>query len=90
VLWVTWIVGFATLGSAAPATSGLGSWFAWGAVGTLQPSMVADVVEGRRFGRRHLAMARVPSAPVAPPPPIRGPAPVSPAVPPGRGIVTGR
>jgi hypothetical protein len=63
--WLAWIVGFAALGFAGPATSGLGwvpmGWFAlWTTVGTLQPSMVADLVEVRRFGRRRRAVPRMP------------------------------
>jgi hypothetical protein len=65
-------------------------WFAlWTTVGTLQPSMVADLVEVRRFSRRRLAVARMPivaSAPrmssvtaMAGPQPIRWRAPAAPA-----------
>jgi hypothetical protein len=91
---VTGIVGFAALGFAGSATAGLrwmpAAWFAfWATVGTRQPSVVADVVGTRRFGRRHRARAQAPSPPVAAPPLIRWQAPVSPAVPPGPGIVTG-
>jgi hypothetical protein len=102
--WLAWIVGFAALGFAGPATSGLGwvamSWFAlWTAVGTLQPSMVADLVEVRRCSRRRLA---VPPSPIvasvdrlanvtviAGPRPIRWRAPAAPAGRAARGTIPG-
>jgi hypothetical protein len=82
--WLAWIVGFAALGFAGPATSGPGwgptAWFVfWSAVGALQPSMLADVADVRRFGRRQVAVARMPrAAVVAPPPTIRWQAPARP------------
>lgn len=94
--WLAWIVGFAVLGFAGPATSGLGwvpmGWFAlWTTVGTLQPSMIADLVEVRRFRRRRLAVPRIRSvAPVTRMPNVTvmaGPQPIrwrNPAVPAGR------
>jgi hypothetical protein len=83
--WLAWIVGFAALGFAGPATSGLGwvpmGWFAlWTTVGTLQPSMVADLVEVRRFGRRRLRVPRMPIVASVPPMPsvtaMAGPQPI--------------
>lgn len=64
--WLAWIVGFSILGFAGPAAFGLGwlptVWFVfWTAIGTLQPSMIADIVEVHRFGRRQLAAARRPA-----------------------------
>lgn len=67
--WLAWIIGGTGLGFAGPATFGLGwvplAWFVfWTALGTLQPSMVIDLLEARRFGRRQLVTARrPPSAP---------------------------
>jgi hypothetical protein len=102
--WVAWIVGFAALGFAGPATSGLRwvpmGWFAfWTTVGTLQPSMVADLVEVRRFGRRRLAAPRFPSVAsvahmpsvtaIAGPQPIRRRAPAAPAGLAPRGTLSG-
>jgi hypothetical protein len=102
--WVAWIVGFAAFGFAGPATSGLGwvpmAWFAlWTTVGTLQPSMVADLVEVRRFGRRRLAVPRMRSvSPVARmssvtamagPQPIRWQAPAVPGGRDARGAISG-
>jgi|SRR5450759_79565 Na+/melibiose symporter-like transporter len=99
--WVAWIVGFGALGFAGPATSGLGwvpmGWFAlWTTVGTLQPSMVADLVEVRRFGRRRLAtpsvasVARMPIVTaMAGPQPIRWRAPAAPPVLAARGTISG-
>jgi hypothetical protein len=65
--WLAWIIGGTSLGFAGPATFGLGwvplAWFAfWTAVGALQPSMVSDLLEVRRLGRRQLATARRPAA----------------------------
>jgi hypothetical protein len=93
--WLAWIVGFAVLGFAGPATAGLGwgptVWFVfWSAVGTVQPSMVADVMEVRRFGRRQRAVARRPPiAVVSSPPAIRWQAPGSASVPTGWGTFSG-
>ena len=93
--WLAWIVGFAALGFAGPATAGLGwvptAWFVfWSLVGTLQPSMVVDVVEVRRLGRRQLAVASRPHvAVVASPPAIRWRAPASASVPAGWGTFSG-
>jgi energy-converting hydrogenase Eha subunit G len=69
--WLVWIAGFAGLGFAAPATTGLGwgpaVWLAgWSAVAALQPSMVEDLVEVHRVdGRR--ASARACGSPSRPP-----------------------
>jgi hypothetical protein len=67
------------------------AWFVfWSAVGTLQPSMVADVVEVRRFGRRQLGVARLPRvAAVTAPAAIRWRAPASASVPTGWGAFSG-
>ena len=76
--WLAWILAFAGLGFAGPATAGLGwvsmAWLAWwSAVAALQPSMVADLVEVHRFGKR--ALARTPGPPVLAMPAIRWQAP---------------
>jgi hypothetical protein len=92
--WLAWIVGFAALGFGGPATVGLGwaptAWLAvWSAVGALQPSMVADLVEVRRFTRRRLAVVPARGPTVAAAPRVRGHAPAANRVPPG-GVLTGR
>ncbi len=64
--WLAWIIGCSGLGFAGPATFGLGwvplVWFVvWTAVGTVQPSMISDLLDVRRFGRRQLSTARRPA-----------------------------
>lgn len=76
VFWLAWIVGFAALGFAGPASVGLGwapmAWLAWwSAVAAFQPSMVADLVEIHRFGRRRRALPATAVSTMVEPPTIR-------------------
>jgi hypothetical protein len=70
--WLVWIVGFAALGFVGPATAGLGwastAWLVWWtAVAALQPSMVVDVLEVHRFGKRQALVQSAGSPGVAMP-----------------------
>jgi hypothetical protein len=54
--WLVWILGLTAVGFAAPAGLGLGwlpmAWFTFCVLlGTLQPSMLADLLEVRRYRR---------------------------------------
>jgi hypothetical protein len=65
--WVAWLLVGTGVGLAGPAAVGVSSWGGaawlgfWAAVGSVQPSMIGDVLEMRRLERRR----RQPSTPAA-------------------------
>src|SRR6202011_4148434 len=76
--WVAWALGGAGLGLAGPLTAGVSwggaGWLAfWVAAGSVQPSMLTDVLEVRRLRQRQASLPVAPEA--APLPPIHWRAP---------------